>query len=74
MSRWVGLVLWLYPRPWRVRYGSEFAALLEDSGLPLKDVPDIVLGAIQMQIKNWTFARTVAVFAVAGALVGLAGC
>ena len=30
MRRWILLAANLYPRAWRVRYGEEFQALLED--------------------------------------------
>jgi hypothetical protein len=62
----------LYPARWRKRYAAEFTALLEDSTPRVVDLLDILQGAIEMQVKNWTFGRIVAAFVVAGVLVGFA--
>jgi hypothetical protein len=40
----------LYPRPWRERYGEEFAALLEESVHSPLDVLDIMLGALDAHL------------------------
>ena len=71
MNRQTGLVLRLYPRAWRERYGDEFMALLEDSGLRMTDLLDILLGAMDMQLRHFTVIRIVAAFVVVGVLVGL---
>ncbi|HEV8190449.1 MAG TPA: ClpX C4-type zinc finger protein [Ktedonobacterales bacterium] len=39
------LLLWLYPRSWRRRYGEEFAALLAQQRLTLNGVLDLARGA-----------------------------
>jgi hypothetical protein len=39
------LLLWLYPRSWRERYGEEFAALLAQQRLTLDEVVDVARGA-----------------------------
>jgi hypothetical protein len=39
------LLLWLYPRSWRERYGEEFAALLAQQRLTLDEVVDLARGA-----------------------------
>lgn len=35
----------LYPPAWRARYGTEFAALLADTGIAVRQVADVVLAA-----------------------------
>jgi hypothetical protein len=42
----IGLLLALYPAPWRRRYGEEFRAVLESRPLGPFDVTDVVLGAL----------------------------
>jgi hypothetical protein len=59
----------LYPVSWRRRYGVEFEALLEDAGRHWRDVLDVLLGALKMQMTTWTFGKIVAAFGVAGALL-----
>jgi hypothetical protein len=59
----------LYPASWRRRYGVEFEALLEDASRDWRDVLDVLLGALTMQIATWTFAKIAAVSGVAGALL-----
>lgn len=41
----------LYPATWRARYGDEFEALLEERPLGPFDVTDIVLGALDAQLR-----------------------
>jgi hypothetical protein len=41
----------LYPAPWRARYGDEFAALLEERPLGPLDVADVLLGALDAQLR-----------------------
>ena len=48
--RWL---LCLYPRTWRRRYEAEFMALLEERGLILTDVLDIILGALDAHLQHW---------------------
>ena len=72
MSRLVGL----YPRPWRVRYESEFLALLAARPPSLRDRLDIVLGAVDARIRpqlpggaapsEYTVARGAGLAAIAG--------
>lgn len=45
--RWL---LWLYPRRWRRRYGDEFLAVLEERGLSLLVLLDIVRGALDARL------------------------
>src|SRR5690242_3070098 len=49
----------LYPKAWRTRYGSEFAALLEDIKPGWGGFLDIVKGALAMQVLTWNFGRIV---------------
>ena len=41
----------LYPARWRARYGEEFAAILEERPLGPFDVADILLGALDAQLR-----------------------
>lgn len=45
------LLISLYPDRWRARYGEEFAAVLEERALGPFDVADIVLGALDAQLR-----------------------
>jgi hypothetical protein len=44
------LIRW-YPAGWRARYGDEFEALLEQAALGPLDVADILLGALDAQLR-----------------------
>jgi hypothetical protein len=46
----IGLLLALYPAPWRRRYGEEFRAVLESRPLGPFDVADIFLGALDARL------------------------
>jgi hypothetical protein len=45
------LLVRLYPAGWRARYGDEFEALLEERPLGPFDVADILLGALDAQLR-----------------------
>jgi hypothetical protein len=45
------LLIRLYPSRWRVRYGDEFEAILEARPLGPYDVADILLGALDAQLR-----------------------
>jgi hypothetical protein len=45
------LLIRLYPARWRVRYGDEFEAILEERPLGPFDVADILLGALDAQLR-----------------------
>jgi len=47
--RWL---LWLYPRPWRRRYGQEYLALVEELGPTPRVVADVVVGAIGAHLEG----------------------
>lgn len=51
MNRVHQLLLRAYPARWRARYGDEFEALLEERPLGPFDVADILLGALDAQLK-----------------------
>jgi len=67
MNKWVRLVARLYPASWRQRYGTEFNALLDDSHSGWRDVADVFLGAVKMQMSMWSYRNV----AVACGLAGL---
>lgn len=46
----ISTLIRLYPTAWRVRYGDEFAAVLEDRPLGPFDVADILLGALDAHL------------------------
>ncbi|MGI8557931.1 MAG: hypothetical protein ACR2ND_06450, partial [Solirubrobacteraceae bacterium] len=45
------ILIALYPRAWRARYGSEFAALLEESGCGAREVLDLLRGALDAHLR-----------------------
>lgn len=57
----------LYPARWRQRYGKELEALLEDSGS--RDAWDLFRGAMEIQMKTWSFGRVVTVCGIAGVVL-----
>jgi hypothetical protein len=49
------LAMWLahlYPRQWRVRYGHEFYALLEDVDLRWRDLFGVMLGGVRLRMEQ----------------------
>jgi uncharacterized protein (DUF433 family)/uncharacterized protein involved in exopolysaccharide biosynthesis len=66
LMRWASR---LYPKPWRERYGVEFAALLEDLKPDLGMSLNIVKEALVMQVTSWNLGRILAVCGMLGALV-----
>src|SRR5579864_1364442 len=59
----------LYPASWRRRYSVEFEALLEDAGRDWRDVLDVLLGALKMQLTTWSLGKIAAAFGVACAVL-----
>jgi hypothetical protein len=45
------LLLALYPRRWRARYGDEFAALLEETPLTVAAVVDVLRHAVVLRLQ-----------------------
>jgi LPS O-antigen subunit length determinant protein (WzzB/FepE family) len=65
------LIRWttrLYPAPWRDRYGAELDALVEDIQPQWKDLFNVLLGALRMQMTTWNSMKLVSAVALAGAL------
>jgi hypothetical protein len=54
----IGLLLALYPAPWRRRYGEEFRAVLESRPLGPFDVADIFLGALDARLTPFRLPGT----------------
>ena len=46
----IRLLVRLYPRPWRERYGDEYAALLVEHGLGPRTVVDVLAGAVDARL------------------------
>lgn len=69
MSRLIHLFSLMYPRAWRMRYGVEYAALLEDVRPDARTAVDVLSGALTMQMRTWKSWKVVAVSAVFGAAV-----
>jgi hypothetical protein len=59
----------LYPQRWRIRYGPEFDALLEDAHPSARTAFDVLTGAFAMQIRTWSFGRILGLAMLAGVLV-----
>ena len=58
----------LYPAAWRLRYGAEFEALLEDMEPRWGDVWNVAGGAMKMQMTTWTWWKLVPALGLAGAV------
>jgi hypothetical protein len=69
VKRVIRFIVWLYPARWRRRYGAEFDALLEDVNPSLRDLFDVLKGALEMQMTIGTLAKNAAVFGAACALL-----
>jgi len=54
------LLLRLYLRTWRERYGDEFAALLDEMGLGPATILDVLSGAVDAQVRQRASDRTAA--------------
>ncbi len=67
MKRVLQFLIRLYPASWRRRYGKELEALVEDSGS--HDVWDLLRGAMEMQMKTWSFGRIVTLCGIVGVAV-----
>ncbi len=60
MRRLLNLVVRLYPRAWRERYGDEMEALLEQLEPSLATGWDLVLGALKMRLRRQSVQITLA--------------
>lgn len=80
----IALLLRLYPARWRVRYGDEFAAVLQERPLAPFDVADVLLGALDAHLHlrglraasdhRKGFAMSLRIGGYAAILGGLPGC
>ena len=68
MTRRMRFALALYPKAWRQRYASEFAALLEQTGPSWRDFFNVLGGALHMHLRSLSFIRLAAILGVAGLL------
>jgi hypothetical protein len=48
--RFARLLIRLYPRPWRERYGTEFEALLQDSSSDLRTLANVTRAALSERV------------------------
>jgi hypothetical protein len=65
------LLVRLYPSGWRKRYGAEMEALIEDATPSPRNVLNIFMGALEMQLAKWSFARITVASLGAGILVAV---
>ena len=72
MKRLLKLLARLYPSSWHRRYGAEFEALLEDSTPRIRDLYDVFLGALKMQMTTWNFTRITLAACLTGTLAAVA--
>jgi hypothetical protein len=63
------LLVRFYPRAWRDRYGSEFSALLEESGGGWRHVPDVLKEGVAMRF-NGIELQTLVGFTMVGLVIG----
>lgn len=52
MKRLALLLMKLYPRKWRSRYGREFKGLIEDSTISWTDLIDMMMSIVRMQMER----------------------
>jgi len=72
MKRMLKFLARLYPSSWRERYAAEFEALLEEKPARARDVFDVILGALRMQLSTWSFVRITLSTALFGLMAALA--
>jgi hypothetical protein len=70
MRNWIRLAARLYPARWRQRYGEELDALIEDSGGGWRDVLDVAIGGISVQLAG---RQAMIALGLTGLLLGFAG-
>ena len=70
MKRWIHWASLIYPPEWRLRYGGEFDALLDDARLQWSDVADVFRGAVKMRMSlTMSYQKTALLTGIAGALI-----
>jgi hypothetical protein len=72
MKRILKLLARFYPSAWHDRYGAEFDALLEDRQASVRDVFDVLWGAMKMQMTTGSFWRIALACSFAGLLAAVA--
>jgi hypothetical protein len=72
MNRLAHLLLRLYPKAWRERYGEEIRTLIEDRPAHWQALPDLARGAMKEQFKMQSFTRLVGWLSAAGLVAGFA--
>ena len=71
MRRIARLLVRLYPAHWRVRYGDELEALLEDGPVSTAGLFDVVKGAVKMQLSVPSFPKLALLLSGFGIVAGL---
>ncbi|HEY6340816.1 MAG TPA: hypothetical protein VIY49_04930 [Bryobacteraceae bacterium] len=71
MKRLLHFLARLYPRSWRERYGTEFAALLDDARPRWFDIFDLLKGGLAMRVMRSRISVMAAIFALAGGMAAL---
>ncbi len=61
MRRLIRIVVSLYPRAWRERYGPELTALLEDVGPGLATAWNVLTGAVAMRLRTLSLRSILAI-------------
>lgn len=69
MRRILKILAGLYPEAWRERYGEEFDGILEDREPRLRDIADVLVGALRMRVNLRHLARIVLPCGLAGAAI-----
>jgi hypothetical protein len=68
VARWIAR---LYPPVWRERYGDEFAALLEESGVTWRTAIDVAESALMMRVRSSSFWIIAPCLSALGAVGGI---
>ena len=71
MSRWMKLLVRMYPVSWRGRYEAEFAALLEEVQPSWRGSFDILKGAVAMQLRTIRLGKSFVLLGVLGFFAAL---
>jgi hypothetical protein len=71
MKRLLHFLARVYPRSWRERYETEFAALLDDAQPRWFDIFDLLKGGLAMRVMSSRISVMAVIFALAGGMVAL---
>lgn len=72
MKRLLRILVRFYPSDWRARYDREFAALLDEAPLSVRDIWDVFWGALKMQITTSSVTKITLICSLAALLVAAA--